>query len=75
MTAFQIKEANMLYWMVKGQLIPEGWNEKDVKAIYESYFKRVWGNHEAGIHKEGFEVAWKAREAQEINKVAILGYN
>ena len=34
MTYFQHKEANRFYWMVKGQLIPESWNEKDIiKAL------------------------------------------
>ena len=46
MTSFQLKEANRYYWIVKGQLIPEGWNEKDIMATYESYFNRIWGNHE-----------------------------
>ena len=61
MTEWEIKEANRLYWIVKGQLIPESWSEKDVNAILNSYFKRIWGNHEAVIHEEGFEEAWNNR--------------
>lgn len=34
MTLFQIKEANRYYWIVKGRLIPDGWSEKDIMAIY-----------------------------------------
>ena len=76
---FVRKEANRFYWIVKGQLIPMSWSDKDVEGIYESYMKRIWGNHEAIIHEVGFERAYKVREAEIINKeldrVAILGYN
>ena len=41
MTSFQLKEANRYYWIVKGQLIPKSWNEKDIMATYESYFARI----------------------------------
>ena len=75
MTQFQRKEANRLFWIVKGHLIPESWGDRDIMATYESYLKRLWGNHEAGIHAVGFEAAWAEREAEEINKVARLGYN
>ena len=64
MTSFQIKEANRYYWIVKGQLIPEGWNEKDIMATYESYFTRIWGNHEAALHEVGFEQAWLKRHSR-----------
>ncbi len=77
MTKWEIKEANRLFWMVKGHLIPTSWSEKDVNAIYESYFRRLWGNHEAGRRAAGFETAWKEREAkiynEEIKTIAILG--
>ena len=62
MTSFQIKEANRYYWIVKGQLIPEGWSEKDVMAIYESYFARIWDNHGDASHRVGFEHAWLSRK-------------
>jgi hypothetical protein len=26
-----------------------------------SYFNRLWGNHEAMIHLEGFEAAWNKK--------------
>lgn len=64
MTYFELKEANRFYWMVKGQLIPESWSEKDIKKTYESYFARIWGNHEAPIHEIGFEAAWARRQAE-----------
>lgn len=69
---FVRKEANRFYWIVKGQLIPESWSDKDVERIYDSYMKRIWGNHEACVHEEGFESAWETRE---LETVAVLGYN
>jgi len=62
MTYFELKEANRYYWMVKGQLIPESWKEPEIKKTYESYFARIWGNHEACIHEIGFEAAWSQRQ-------------
>lgn len=65
MTYFELKEANRFYWLVKGQLIPESWNEKDIRDTYESYFKRLWGNHERAQYGElGFEAAWAKRQAK-----------
>ena len=57
------KEANRFYWIVKGQLIPESWSDKDVERIYNSYMKRIWGNHEAIVHEDGFERAWEDRKS------------
>jgi hypothetical protein len=64
MTSFQLKEANRYYWIVKGQLIPESWSEKDIMATYESYFTRIWGNHEAASHEVGFQQAWLKRHGE-----------
>ena len=64
MTHFQHKEANRYYWMVKGQLIPTSWSEKDIMATYESYFARIWGNHENCVHEVGFEHAWASRQGE-----------
>ena len=64
MTYFELKEANRFYWLVKGQLIPESWSEKDIRSTYESYFARLWGNHEACVHEIGFEAAWAQRQAE-----------
>ena len=76
---FVRKEANRFYWIVKGQLIPTSWSDKDVEGIYNSYMKRIWGNHEACVHEAGFETAWKRREADllndEMRTVAVLGYD
>ena len=76
---FVRKEANRFYWIVKGHLIPESWKDEDVESIYNSYMKRLWGNHENCVHEVGFETAWKKREIsqqkEEIEYVARLGYN
>lgn len=80
-TSYVRKEANRLHWIVKGHLIPQSESDKTVEHIYDSYFKRVWGNHENCVHEDGFEQAYKFREAEieianeEISKVAVLGYN
>ena len=73
------KEANRFYWIVKGQLIPESWSDKDVERIYDSYMTRIWGNHEAIVHEDGFDFAWAKRqlllERDEREYVAVLGYD
>jgi hypothetical protein len=64
---------------VKGQLIPESWSDKDVESIYNSYMKRIWGNHENCVHETGFDIAWSKRqlllERDEREYVAVLGYD
>jgi hypothetical protein len=76
---FVRKEANRFYWIVKGQLIPESWSDKDVESIYNSYMKRIWGNHENCVHETGFDIAWSKRqlllERDEREYVAVLGYD
>lgn len=68
MTYFQRKEANRLYWMVKGHLIPESWPDKEVMSIYDSYMKRLWGNHERAVYgSSGFEAAWAERAAANLS--------
>ena len=68
MNSFQRKEANRYYWIIKGMLIPESWSDDEIMKVYDSYFKRIWGDHEAVIHEVGFEAAWAARQASIINK-------
>lgn len=64
MTYFQLKEANRFYWIVKGQLVPESWSEDQIEKMYDSYFRRIWGNHEACVHEIGFEAAWARKQAE-----------
>ena len=54
-----LKNANRLMWIVKGQLIPEGYSDEDIVDMYDSYFRRCWGNIENYVHEEGFEEAWE----------------
>lgn len=68
MTYSQLKEANRYYWMIKGMLIPESWSEDQIEKILDSYFKRIWGNHEACVHEIGFEAAWAQRQVEKRSK-------
>ena len=77
---FVRKEANRLNWLIKGKLIDRSWSDESVEQIYDSYFKRLWGNNERMEYGSvGFEAAYKAREAEilseEIESVAKLGYD
>ena len=78
-SSFVRKEANRFNWIVKGKLIDRSWSDADVEKTYDSYIKRLWGNHENYVHEVGFEAAYKAREAEILNEersyVAVLGYN
>ena len=77
---FVRKEANRLNWLIKGKLIDRSWSDESVETLYDSYFKRLWGNNErAEYGAVGFESAYKAREAEilseEMKSVANLGYD
>lgn len=63
MTPEQLKEANRLFWMVKGHLIPDSWSDFDIESMSESYTRRLWGNHEAVFHEVGFEEAWAKKQS------------
>ena len=52
------KEASRFMWIVKGQLIPDGYSDQDILDMYDSYFVRLWGNHENPVHQDGFEEAY-----------------
>ena len=77
---FVRKEANRLNWLVKGKLIDISESDATVEQLYDSYFKRLWGNNERTQYGAvGFEAAYKVREAEilskEMEKVANLGYD
>jgi hypothetical protein len=78
---FVRKEANRMNCIIKGKLIDRSWSDKDIEATYNSYMKRLWGNNENYIHEDGFQQAWKAREAEIYNEendlqgIAVLGYD
>jgi len=74
------KEANRLNWMVKGQLIDKAEPDSVVEYLYDSYFKRLWGNHERSQYAdEGFDEAYEYRVqeilTEEMKNVAHLGYD
>lgn len=56
MTKVTHKEAHRVFWMVKGHF---DCTTKVIFESYESYFKRLWGNHEAVYREEGFEEAYE----------------
>jgi len=41
--------------MVKGHL---NTTEETMRGSYNGYVKRLWGNHEAVYHEDGFEEAY-----------------
>jgi len=55
------KEANRVFYAVKGSLIPKEYSQDDILEMYNSYFKRLWGNHEALIRDDKFEEIWANR--------------
>ena len=59
MTPEDLKEANRLFYIVKGMLIPKDWDEKDIVSMVHSYTKRVWYNEET--NDTGFEELWETR--------------
>ena len=53
------KEANRLYYAVKGHLIPDSWSQKDIDRMHRQYVKRPWGNNERLEYtEEPFEKIW-----------------
>jgi len=46
-----LKEICRMFYMVKGHLA----EEKTMRDCYDGYFKRMWGNHEAQYHLDGFD--------------------
>ena len=61
MTSTIHKEVNRFMWILKGRLVADGPSEKDYEEIHDIYLRRIWGNHEAPIHEEGFEEAYKEK--------------
>lgn len=76
---FVRKEANRFNWMIKGQLIDISESDATVERLYDSYFKRLWGNNESYIHETGFNAAYEYRVqellTEEMKNVAHLGYD
>lgn len=60
MSEQELKDANWLFYVVKGYLIPEDWSEENIRSMVKSYTKRVWHNHES--NDAGFEELWNKRK-------------
>jgi hypothetical protein len=54
------KEAYRRFWMIKGHLGCDSWQDKDIVSMHDSYLFRLWHNEEAYRYEEGFEEAWEA---------------
>ena len=65
---FVRKEANRLFWLVKGHLIPISEPDDIVEGYYESYFKRLWNNNECYTHEVGFEETYNQFLNKTIDK-------
>ena len=57
------KEVCRIFYMVKGHL---GATEKTMRGCYDGYFKRLWGNHEAVYHEDGFEEEYEKLKMKRI---------
>lgn len=57
------REVHRIFWMVKGYIT----TDKIAYESYDSYFKRIWGNHEAVYREDGFQ--------EEYNRVFMMGAN
>jgi hypothetical protein len=43
-------QQHLLYYMVKGQLVPDSWSIKDCQQMEESYTERLWNNNERHVY-------------------------
>ena len=76
------KKVNEMFYAVKGHLFPEQYSANEMRTVYDSYFKRMWGNNEYCNHIENFEDVWSTRivwldhiEEEDMSSVAHLGYD
>ena len=53
---FDFKFKAEIFFRTKGHLNA---SRETIEGMFDSYFKRAWGNHECVTHSEGFEEAWK----------------
>ena len=57
----ELKQVNQMFYAVKGHLFPESYSVEEMRSVYNSYFKRMWGNNEFYLHVEDFEAVWNNR--------------
>jgi len=62
MTIEELKKINEVFYAVKGHLFPAGYSLHEMRVVYDSYFKRLWNNHERlPSCREDFEKVWESR--------------
>lgn len=62
MTVEELKRMNEVFYAVKGHLFPISYSLEEMQKVYDSYFKRLWGNHERLVNsREEFNAVWEAR--------------
>ena len=59
-SVFDFKFKAEMFYRTKGHLNA---TRETIEGMFDSYFKRAWGNHEWVTHGEGFEEAWKKYQA------------
>jgi hypothetical protein len=89
MTLDELKKLNEVFFAVKGHLFPVTYSTNEMRSVYESYFSRLWGNHERLVNSNAdFEDIWNNRttwltplfeidddDDDDISRVAHLGYD
>lgn len=51
-----------MFYAVKGHLFPVEYSLQEMRSVYDSYFKRMWGNHEYCTHVHDFDAVWDKRK-------------
>ncbi len=86
MTLDELKKLNEVFFAVKGHLFPGSYSTNEMRSVYESYIRRLWGNHERMVNSnDDFEEVWNNRSTwltpiheiddDDISYVAHLGYD
>lgn len=74
MTPSEHKLWHWMQWGVKGKLFDDAFDVDTMKLTYDSYFKRMWGNHEfmqvGSEHDTNFEDAYNERFGTDPSKLA-----
>ena len=56
------KEAYRRFWLIKGHLECDSWQEEDIIKMSDSYLSRLWCMYQGddmSIWEEGFDEAWR----------------
>lgn len=69
MSAKELREANLIFWIVKRRLIPDGWSDETINNMVHDYFKRMWLDGNAWECSDGFEEAWKEKSNLQFKQI------